>query len=168
MFVYELSGYGFESSCSHLNFRFRACFEKGVPLYSGNCRVWIHPETRTWHDKNIQSSFTVFYIYNAKVSELKWMNKWETWPPQVRMNPKFLCALIWVITDSISSAMRSTISWSVKNFLSLLITFRTNVRKNTIPPQVRFCFALHLEWSLNRSIDKYQMQFEYLQTCVLL
>ena len=24
-------GSGFESSCSHLNFRFRACFEQGVP-----------------------------------------------------------------------------------------------------------------------------------------
>ena len=31
VFVYELSGCGFESSCSHLNFRFRACFEQGVP-----------------------------------------------------------------------------------------------------------------------------------------
>ena len=31
----------------------------------------------------------------------------------------------------------------------------------------RFCLALHLEWFLNRSIDKNQMQFEYLQTCVL-
>ena len=40
----------------HLNLRFRACFEQGVPWHSGNCRVWIHSETRTWHDKNIQSS----------------------------------------------------------------------------------------------------------------
>ena len=31
VFVYELSGRGFESSCSHLNFRIRACFEQGVP-----------------------------------------------------------------------------------------------------------------------------------------
>ena len=31
VFVYELSGSGFESSCSHLNFRFSTCFEKGVP-----------------------------------------------------------------------------------------------------------------------------------------
>ena len=30
-FVYKLSGCGFESSCSHLNFKFRACFEQGVP-----------------------------------------------------------------------------------------------------------------------------------------
>ena len=55
MFVYELSGCGFASSCSNLNFRFRACFEQGVPWHSGNYRVWIHSETRTWHDKNIQS-----------------------------------------------------------------------------------------------------------------
>ena len=55
VFVYKLSGSGFESSCSHLNFRFRACFEQGVPWNSGNYRVWIHSETRTSHDKNIQS-----------------------------------------------------------------------------------------------------------------
>ena len=54
--VYELSGCGFESSCSDLNFRFHACFEQGVPWHSGNYRVWIHSETRTWHDKNIQSN----------------------------------------------------------------------------------------------------------------
>ena len=41
VFVYELSGRGFESSCSHLNFRFRACFEQGVPWHSINYRVWF-------------------------------------------------------------------------------------------------------------------------------
>ena len=56
VFVYELSGCGFESSFSHLNFRFRACFQQGVPWHSDNYRVWIHSETRTWHDKNIQSN----------------------------------------------------------------------------------------------------------------
>ena len=55
VFVYELSGSGFESSCNHLNFKFHACFEQVVPWHSGNCRVWIHSETRTWHDKSIQS-----------------------------------------------------------------------------------------------------------------
>ena len=55
VFVYKLSGSGFESSCSHLDFRFCACFEEGVPWHSGNYRVCIHFETRTWHDKNIQS-----------------------------------------------------------------------------------------------------------------
>ena len=55
--VYELSGCGFESSYSHLNFRFRACIEQGVPWHSGAHRVWIHSETPTWHD-NIQSKNT--------------------------------------------------------------------------------------------------------------
>ena len=48
------SGCGFESSCNHLNYRFRACFEHGFPWDSGNYIVWIHSETRTWRDKNIQ------------------------------------------------------------------------------------------------------------------
>ena len=55
VFVYELSGCGFKSSCSHLNFRFRACFKQGGPWHSGNYRVWINPETRTWHYKNTQT-----------------------------------------------------------------------------------------------------------------
>ena len=47
---------GFESSRNHLKIRFRACFWQGVPWNSGNCRVWIHSETRTWHDNNIQTN----------------------------------------------------------------------------------------------------------------
>ena len=53
LFVYELSGSGFKSSYSHLNFRFCACLKQRVPWHSGNYRVWIHSETRKWHDKNI-------------------------------------------------------------------------------------------------------------------
>ena len=34
---------------------FAPASSKGVPRHSGNYRVWIHSETRTWHDKNIQS-----------------------------------------------------------------------------------------------------------------
>ena len=63
MFVYELSGCGFESSCSYLNFRFRACFEQGFPWHPGNYGVRIHSETRTWHDKNMQSwIFSYWYV----------------------------------------------------------------------------------------------------------
>ena len=54
VFFYELNGSGFEYSCIHLNFRFRACFEQGVPWHSGNNRVRVHSETHTWHDKNKQ------------------------------------------------------------------------------------------------------------------
>ena len=40
---------------NHLvTFRFCACFKEGVAWHSGNYRVWIHSETRTWYDKNIQ------------------------------------------------------------------------------------------------------------------
>ena len=49
-----LSGCGFKSSCSHLNFRFGPCFEQGVTWHSGNYRVWIHSEARMWHDKKVQ------------------------------------------------------------------------------------------------------------------
>ena len=56
VFVYELSGFGFDSSFSHLNFKFRDCFEQRVPWISGNYRVWIHSETNTSHDKNIQTN----------------------------------------------------------------------------------------------------------------
>ena len=55
---------GFKSSCSHLNFRFQACFEEGVPWHSGTYRVWIHSETRTWHDKNMQCKKGVYGIIN--------------------------------------------------------------------------------------------------------
>ena len=53
VFIYKLSGSGLKSSCSHLNFRFRAWFKQGVPWHSGNYRVWIHSEMHMWHDKKI-------------------------------------------------------------------------------------------------------------------
>ena len=55
-FLYELSGCGFQSSCSHSNFRFCSCFEQEVPWHSGNYRMWIHSEMHTWPNKNIQSN----------------------------------------------------------------------------------------------------------------
>ena len=69
VFVYERSGSGFESRCCHLNFRYCACLEQGVLWHSGNYRVWIHSETRTWHDKNIFHKFQTFHseyllVYN--------------------------------------------------------------------------------------------------------
>ena len=35
VFVYKLSGCESESRCCHLNFRYRPCFEQGVPWHSG-------------------------------------------------------------------------------------------------------------------------------------
>ena len=39
VFVCELRGCGFDSLCSHLNFRHHGCFDQGVPCYLGNCRL---------------------------------------------------------------------------------------------------------------------------------
>ena len=63
LFVYELSACGVISHCSHLNFRYCACFEQGISWHSGNYRVWIHSETSTWHDKNIQSICSLFICF---------------------------------------------------------------------------------------------------------
>ena len=76
VFVYELSGCGFESSCSHLNFRFGACFEQGVSWHSGNYRFWIHYETCTWHDKNIQSNAPYRHILTTQPNHLTSLAKW--------------------------------------------------------------------------------------------
>ena len=54
--VYEVSGCGFESSWSHLNLRFRACFEQGLPWHLGNYRIRIHSEMCTWHSKSRHSN----------------------------------------------------------------------------------------------------------------
>ena len=56
VFIYKLSGCGFESCCSHISFRYCTCLEQGVSWDSGEYRVLIHSETHMWHDKNIQSN----------------------------------------------------------------------------------------------------------------
>ena len=86
VFVYELRGFGFESSCSHLNLRYHVCFEQGVPWDSGNYKVWIHSETRTWHGKNrvkctvepnVQSQKrTVKHLEHSSIIWPVWLNGW--------------------------------------------------------------------------------------------
>ena len=51
--VHELIGWRFESCCSHLNFRYRDCFEQKVSWHSGNCSVYSFWRCN-WHDKNNQ------------------------------------------------------------------------------------------------------------------
>ena len=69
LFLYELSFCGVEFSCSHLKFKFHACFKQGVPWHSGNYRVWILSETGTWHNKNIQ-----LYKSDMKTTENSYKN----------------------------------------------------------------------------------------------
>ena len=76
---------GFESSYSHVNFRFCACFELGVPWHSGNYRKWIHSETRTWHDKNIQLNAPYRWVLTTQLNHLANLAKrlsvrlWAKW-----------------------------------------------------------------------------------------
>ena len=77
--TYELSGCGFESSHSHLNFRSCSCFEQGVPWLSGNYRLLqlftlkhIHDMIRTYiqmhhADKCSQHSSIILPV---------WLNGW--------------------------------------------------------------------------------------------
>ena len=87
VFVYKLSGCGFQSHCCHLNFRYYTCFKQGVPWHSGNYGVWIHFEKSIWHDNNIQST----RIYST--------GGWVTWPFSssflvVRITPGILLFII--------------------------------------------------------------------------
>ena len=80
VFVYELSGSGFESSYSHLNFRFYACFKQGVPWHACNFGVWIRAGTRTWHDKNMQPNAPYRKVLTTRLNHLAiwpvWLNGW--------------------------------------------------------------------------------------------
>ena len=85
VFVYELSRSGSKSSCSHLNFTLRTCFEQGVLSHFGNYRVWIHSETYLWHDKTIQSiawyrkvlkTHLIHLVCLAKCLSVRLQTKW--------------------------------------------------------------------------------------------
>ena len=56
VFFNKLSGCGFRSRSSLLNFWYWDYFEYRIPWHSGKYRVWIHSETRTWHSNNIHSN----------------------------------------------------------------------------------------------------------------
>ena len=90
VFVYELSGCGFEYRCNHLNFRFHACFEQGVHWHSGNYGVWIHSEPRTWHDKNIHSNAAYRQVLTTQLNHLANLAKWLS----VRFWTKWLCVRV--------------------------------------------------------------------------
>ena len=86
VFFYEVSGCWVESRCSHLIFRYVTCFEQLDPWHSGNCRVWIHSQTRTWHDKNIQSNAPYRKVLTAQLNHLASWAKWLS----VRLRTKWL------------------------------------------------------------------------------
>ena len=77
VFVYELSGCGFKPRCCHLNFRYGACFEQGVPWHSDIYREWIHSETRTQHDNNIQLYQSRFCKNHSTDNSLSYLIAWN-------------------------------------------------------------------------------------------
>ena len=84
VFVYELSGSGFQSSCSHLNFRFHTCFKQGVPWHSGNYSVdslWY--KYMTWQEHTAKETCLTsikklnqggFCTARSKQGELSYVN----------------------------------------------------------------------------------------------
>ena len=76
--LYKLSGSGFESSCSHLNFRYRPSFEQGVPWHLDNYRVSFHSETHTLHDKNFQSNAPCRKVFRTQFNNLFSLAKWSS------------------------------------------------------------------------------------------
>ena len=88
---------GSESRRCHLSFRYCACFEQGVPWHSGNCRVWIHSETRTWHGNNIQSKAPYRYVLTTQLKHLVSLAKWSS----LRLHTK--CLNSWVFVYILSS-----------------------------------------------------------------
>ena len=71
IFVYKLSGCEFESRFCHLNVRYRACFEEGVPWHLGNCECrltlkWVrdiiitYSQIKEWLNKNNSISLLSF------------------------------------------------------------------------------------------------------------
>ena len=70
MFFYELGGSGFESSWSHLTFKFRACFEQGVPWHSGNYSVdslWNTYVTWQEHTGKVNDVGLVFSLLTLNI-----------------------------------------------------------------------------------------------------
>ena len=74
MFVYELSGCRFESSCSHLNFRFHACFEKGVQA-TKECEFTLKC-VRDMTKAYSKMHSTVKYSQHSSIVWLVWLNGW--------------------------------------------------------------------------------------------
>ena len=74
VFVYELSGCRFESRCSHLNFRFRACFEQGVLeiqaiIECGFTLKHVHDMIRTYNQKNIPLHINLHFFVDVCITK---------------------------------------------------------------------------------------------------
>ena len=77
VFVYELSGWGFDSRSSWLNFRYRACVEQGVLWHSGKYTMCIYSEMRTWHITRYNQMHLIDkYSQHSSIIWPVWPNGW--------------------------------------------------------------------------------------------
>ena len=73
MFVYELSGSGFESSCGHLNFIFQACFfDIQGTMECGFTLKWVRDMIRRYNEMHR----TEKYSQHSSVIWPFWLNGW--------------------------------------------------------------------------------------------
>ena len=85
VFIYELSACEFKPTCSHLNSRFRACFEEGVYCHLVSYIGCILTKTRTWNDKKIQSNAPYRQVLTIQPNHLARFGKslslhlWTKW-----------------------------------------------------------------------------------------
>ena len=63
---FESSCSRFECSCSYLNFRFRACFEQGVPWHSGKYREYKNIKLKSFQLEDQNENRLIFYQSNKK------------------------------------------------------------------------------------------------------
>ena len=169
VFVYELSGCEFESRCSHLNFRYRACFEQGVPRHTGNYRVCIHSKTCIWYDRNIQTKkYTCAIVvlvdlqfnpyltklsHCAKYRNFTWFTSWE-----ILRKRTVSCPKIWGNCASPENVhtrkLGETTVFYVISFISILLhvlwygkavkekrTFKGSLSWNDLRDAICFCIS---------------------------
>ena len=74
LFVYQPSGCGFESICSHLNFRLRACFKQGVPWDSGNYKDSLLNTHLRWQEDTV--NWRCRYVLLTQLNYLTSLAKW--------------------------------------------------------------------------------------------
>ena len=127
VFVYKLSGCGFQSSCSHLIFRCRTCFMQRVPWHSGKYRLWIHFEIRALHNINIPSKVSyrevlimqiIYFVSFPKWLSVRLRTKWFWDQVQLQwLNVQISCllrttnSLTFTQIYSVDSLINASLTW---------------------------------------------------------
>ena len=89
-----------------------------------------------------------------KVSQLKWISKWEAW------SHKFGWVHIFIICTLEWSRTQFVLQWDqwfhdgLKSFFHYLLLLERTFGWALCPSPRSFLFGLHLNWSLNTSVDK--------------